>query len=517
MLRISTYKYFIILLAVLFSLYFSAPSFFRDSHNSLLPNSKVNLGLDLKGGAYLLLELDYKSYFKEQLERYQDALKAKLRFNKIKASGFRIAEHSIIFSSDQNLSEIKQSAYEALSSNIIVNAEGDNITITLSDKEIKEMQDNLMNQSLEIVRRRIDETGTKEVDLIRQGDQYILLQVPGAENPDEIKRLLGKTAKLSLHLVKDVYRSTTDIDRSKVSITTKILPFNSDSGIRMFLALDPRPTITGEMLVNASVVIDQGSPVVQFKLNSIGARIFGDTTNKNVGKQLAIVLDDKIISAPVINSPILTGSGIIQGSFSIQSANELALLLRAGALPVPLKIAEERTVGPSLGQDSIQSGTIAAVIGAVSVFVFMFLFYGLFGMFANVALVLNIFLTIALLGILGATLTLPGIAGMVLTIGMAVDANVLIFERIKEEIRNGRSVLSGIDSGFKLAYATIIDSNLTTVLAAMILFVLGNGPIKGFAITLTLGILCSLFTAIYVTKFLIALWYRKYQPKKLPL
>ncbi|MCL4158795.1 UNVERIFIED_CONTAM: hypothetical protein GTU68_035934, partial [Idotea baltica] len=321
------------------------------------------------------------------------------------------------------------------------------------------MQDNLMNQSLEIVRRRIDENGTKEVDLIRQGEQYILLQVPGAENPDEIKRLLGKTAKLSFHLVKDSYGSAHNIDRSKVSISTKILPFSDNSGRRSFLGLDARPTITGEMLVNAQVSVDQASPVVSFKLNSIGARIFGETTSKNVGKMLAIVLDDKIISAPVINSAILGGSGVIQGSFSVQTANELALLLRAGALPVPLKIAEERTVGPSLGQDSIRSGTIAAVIGAILVFIFMFLFYGRFGIYANLALLLNIFLTIAILGIIGATLTLPGIAGMVLTIGMAVDANVLIFERIKEEFRNGRSVLSGIETGFQLAYATIIDSN----------------------------------------------------------
>lgn len=513
----SPYKYFIIIFAIIFSLYFSAPSFFRDSTHSLLPNSKVNLGLDLKGGAYLLLELDYKTYFKEQLERYQDALKAKLRLNKIHSSSYKIGEHSITFSSNGDISEIRKSAYDALSSSVIINSTGDLHTITLSDNEIKEMQNNLMTQSLEIVRRRIDETGTREVDLIRQGDQYILLQVPGAENPDEIKRLLGKTAKLSLHLVKGTYRSAHSIDRTKIPLTSKILPFTDSRGNRTFLALDARPTITGEMLVNASVVIDQGSPIVQFKLNSIGGRIFGEATSKNVNKQLAIVLDDKVISAPVINSPILTGSGIIQGSFSIQSANELALLLRAGALPVPLKIAEERTVGPSLGQDSIKSGTTAAVIGSVSVFVFMFLFYGLFGMFANVALIFNIFLTIALLGILGATLTLPGIAGMVLTIGMAVDANVLIFERIKEEIRNGRSILSGIDSGFKLAYATIIDSNLTTILAAMILFLLGNGPIKGFAITLTVGILCSLFTAIYVTKFLITIWYRKGQPKTLPL
>ncbi len=523
MLQIPAWKKILIALVCFFSVYLAIPSFYpailNSSFGSVFPDKKINLGLDLRGGAYILLEVDFNAYDKEQAVKSMEHMRTKLKTDKIEAADFTTSNGKVTFSiKDPSQSQAaQQSIFDALGSLVHTSASGNIVSVEFDDQESKNLRNNLMVQTIEIVRRRIDEAGTKEVDIQRQGDNYILVQVPGADNPEQIKRLLGKTAKLTFHLVNENV-SLNDATSGNIPFGTKLLPLedrsSKDAG---FIAVFIKPLLSGEELVDAQTAINLNSPVVSFKFNSRGARTFGDVSTENVHKRLAIVLDNKVISAPTINEPILGGSGQISGNFTVQSANELALLLRAGALPVPLKIAEERTVGPSLGQDSIDAGTKAAIIGTTLVVVFMGLFYGLFGMMANLALVINLFMIITVLGMFEATLTLPGIAGMVLTLGMAVDANVLIFERIREEMKKGRTPLASIESGFNLAFATIFDSNLTTVLVSLILFLFGSGPVKGFAITLTIGILCSMFTAILLVKLLIASWFLRYKPKTLPL
>jgi len=356
------------------------------------------------------------------------------------------------------------------------------------------------------VRRRIDEMGTTEPAIQRQGDRRVVIQVPGVDS-NQIRQLVGKTAQLGFHLVSP--------NQQRRKFNELSLPYVDSPGQQ--LMVKRAPLITGEMLDNAQPTFNEAGPVVSFRLNSVGARKFCDVTRKNVGKPFAIVLDKEVISAPRINEPICGGSGQISGGFDVEEANNLALLLRAGALPADLKVVEERTVGPSLGADSVEAGKIASIIGLTLVLIFMFISYGLFGLMANVALAVNIALILALLSSLQATLTLPGIAGIVLTVGMAVDANVLIFERIREEVAAGRSAISAIDAGYSRAMATIVDSNLTTLIAAIILFSLGTGPIKGFAVTLGIGIMTSFFSAIMVTRLLVVLWLKKTKPKALPI
>jgi len=523
MLQIPTWKKGLIAIICFLSIYLAIPSFHPEillsTFGKAFPDKKINLGLDLRGGAYILLEVDFQAYDREQMVKSMEYIKSKIKNNKVEASDFAIANGKITFvlKDAAQSKDAQQAVYDALGNLASTSVSGVAATVEFNDQEAKNLRNNLMMQTIEIVRRRIDEAGTKEVDIQRQGDNYILVQVPGADNPEQIKRLLGKTAKLTFHLVNENV-SLSDATNGNIPFGTKLLPLEDksvkDAG---FMAVYIRPLLSGEELVDAQTAIHLNTPVVSFKFNSRGARTFGDITSENVHKRLAIVLDNKVISAPSINEPILGGSGQISGNFTVQTANELALLLRAGALPVPLKIAEERTVGPSLGQDSIEAGTKAAVIGTLLVVVFMVLFYGLFGMMANLALIINLFMIITVLGMFEATLTLPGIAGMVLTLGMAVDANVLIFERIREEMRKGRTPLAAIESGFNLAFATIVDSNLTTVLVSLILFIFGSGPVKGFAITLTIGILCSMFTAISLVKLLMSSWFIRYRPKVLPL
>ena len=375
-----------------------------------------------------------------------------------------------------------------------------------------------MAQSLEIVRRRIDEVGTREPTIQRQGENRILVQVPGEKDPESIKRLLGQTARLTFHLV-DLDTSVEQALAGNLPPGSELLP--SDEGDRTGGAgqyvVRKRVEVSGESLVDAQPTYYQNQPVVSFRFDSVGGRKFGNITRDHVGELLAIVLDGRVISAPRIDEPILGGSGIIRGSFTVQEANELAVLLRAGALPAPLEIVEERTVGPDLGADSIEAGKVASVIGFVLVVLAMGLYYGLFGVFAGIALVVNLILIIAALSVLQATLTLPGIAGIVLTMGMAVDANVLIFERIREEVRVGRPPMSAIDAGYREAMRTIIDANLTTLIAAVLLYAFGSGPVRGFAVTLGIGIITSMFTAITFTRLLMATWFRRTRPAMLPV
>jgi protein-export membrane protein SecD len=523
MIQVPTWKKVLVALVCFLSVYLAIPSInpeiLQSSFGAIFPDKKVNLGLDLRGGAYILLEVDFKSYDRDQSQKYLEEIRMKLRAARVAAEGFTVTGEKITFAikDSEQAKATEQAVYDAIGNLGGFSLSGNTVTVTYDDQTSKSLRNDMMMQTIEIVRRRIDEAGTKEVDIQRQGDSYILVQVPGAENPDEIKRLLGKTAKLTFHLV-DENVSLQDARSGNLPFGTKLLPMvDKTSQEAGFIAVYSRPLLSGDKLVDAQTTINLGAPLVSFKFNNLGAKIFGDITAENVHKRLAIVLDNKVISAPSINEPILSGSGQISGNFTVQSANELALLLRAGALPVPLKIAEERTVGPSLGKDSIESGSKAAIIGTLLVIVFMILFYGTFGLMANFALVINLFMIITVLSLFDATLTLPGIAGMVLTLGMAVDANVLIFERIREEMRKGRTPLAAMESGFNLAFDTILDSNLTTVLVSTVLFLFGSGPVKGFAITLTIGILCSMFSAIVVVKVMMASWYRRTRPKQLPL
>ncbi|MBA8667475.1 protein translocase subunit SecD [Holosporaceae bacterium 'Namur'] len=525
MLTIPKWKVYTIIFTCLISIYLSIPTLFPQitdsSLKSAFPANKVNLGLDLRGGASLLLEVDSKHYFSEQLENTVEQIKTKLRMEKIGFEKFNINEDyiTIHLSSTDSIYEAKTIIYNIFGNTAQIEANKNVLILSLAQIIKSGIKNNLMAQTQEIIRRRIDETGTKEVDLQMQGDNQILLQVPGLENPEQIKRLLGQTAKLSFHLVDDSVRLS-DAANGKVPYGSKLLPLDTkERGNfgKSVLVVKSRAALSGDMLTDAQTTVNNGSAVVHFKLTGVGSKIFADLTSKNTGKLLAIVLDGKIISAPGIREPILGGSGTISGNFSIQSANELALLLRAGALPAPINIVEERTVGPSLGADSIEAGIKAVVAGVILVMLLMFVFYGLFGMVANFALLFNLLMTIAALSLFSATLTLPGIAGMVLTLGMAVDANVLIFERVKEEVKKGKTPLSALESGYNLAFSTILDSNLTTILAAIILYIFGTGPVKGFAVTLTIGILCSMFTAVSLTKLIIAKWYRTKKPKLLML
>ena len=531
MLKIPLWKTILVVLTCVLSIYFSLPSFLQmtnKSEHSFLPSHKVNLGLDLRGGSYLLLKADFETYKKDQLKNVLEQLRLKLIGNHIRFNDLSIKSHkencALAFTVNKfdpsQTENIRKAIFGTLGYNVEISENNGAFQIQLDNLLVEELKDNLLMQSIEIIRRRIDETGTREIDIQRQGEDTILLQVPGLHDPSELKRLLGKTAKLSFHMVNESVNTSSAL-KGKIPIGSKILPMISEkeSAIRHFIVVKSRPIMTGDMLLDAQATVQQtsSSPVVNFKLNNIGGRIFGEVTSKHKGERMAIVLDNKVISAPVIRDAILSGDGVISGNFNVQAANELALLLRAGALPAPLKVVEERTVGPTLGQDSIEAGKKAIIGGVVLVTIFMWLFYGFFGLIANVALIMNLFVLIAVLALFNATLTLPGMAGAVLMLGMAVDANVLIFERIKEELRNGRTVLSAIESGYRLAFATIFDSNITTIFGALILYFMGSGPIKGFAVTLSIGILCSMFTAVLLTKIIVAKWYQIKKPKTLKL
>ncbi|MCS5605433.1 MAG: protein translocase subunit SecD, partial [Alphaproteobacteria bacterium] len=389
-----------------------------------------------------------------------------------------------------------------------------------TEEAIRERRRSAIEQSIEIVRRRIDELGTREPTIQRQGQDRILVQVPGLQDPERLKSILGKTAKMVFRLV-DLTTSPAEIlAGGRTPPGSELLESderNPDGTPMDMYVVRKRVMVSGDTLVDSAATFQDNMPVVSFRFDSVGAKRFGDATKKNVGKPFAIVLDKRVISAPVIREAIMGGTGIISGNFTVQEVQDLALLLRAGALPAPLKILEERTVGPSLGADSVAAGKIACVIAFIAVMVFMVLSYGLFGLAADIALLINLFLILGTLSILQATLTLPGIAGIVLTIGMAVDANVLVFERIREEIRTGKTPFAAMEAGYQRALGTILDANITTLIAAVILFAMGSGPIKGFAVTLGIGILTSVFTAVVVTRMMLVFWLRRTRPAALPI
>ncbi len=468
----------------------------------------VPLGLDLQGGSHLLIDVGVHDVVHEQLINMAESLRASLRRASVLQRNLTVTTEGVtvvIPNADQH-KKARRLVHELDPSVRMEQRSNDTFHLRYSAEYLKKLYDNIVTQAIKIVRQRVDESGTREAVLLRQGSKRLIVELPGVADPARIKHLIGRTAKLTLHLVDERVNRGDSADRH-VPPGTRLLP-SADSREGM-LPLRKSVVVSGEDLVDAQPSFQNGQPVVTFRFNPLGGRKFGKMTQENVSKRLAIVLDGKIISAPVIREPILSGSGVISGRFTVREAQDLALLLRAGALPAPLTYLEERTVGPSLGVDSIRAGAIACVIGLGLVIVFMGAIYGLFGLFADLALLVNLVLLIGLLSAIGATLTLPGIAGIVLTLGMAVDANVLIYERVREERRNGLSIPSALEAGFKRAFTTIIDSNVTTLIAALLLFHFGSGPVRGFAVTLGFGILTSMFSALMVTRYFLFLWILK--------
>jgi preprotein translocase subunit SecD len=490
----------------------------------ILPSTLVNLGLDLRGGAHLLAEVRVEDVYEARLDalwpdvrdalrdvrdtvgtiRRQDAAPGELRVRISQPDGMGAAVAAV-----RALAQPVVSLTGVGSSTLDVRGENDVVVVTLSAAEQEATDTRTMQQSVEIVRRRVDEAGTREPTIQRQGTDRILIQVPGIGSAQELKDLIGTTARLTFN---PVVGRTSDPEADLESRQI-LLPSLDEPGT--FYILEQTPVVTGDDLVDSQPAFDaqSGVPAVTFQFNPTGARAFGEYTSANVGAPFAIVLDEEVISAPVIRSAITGGSGQITGNFTIEDSTELAVLLRAGALPAEMVFLEERTIGPELGADSIAAGETAALVAFAAVLIFMVLSYGLFGVFASVALILNVGLIFGVLSLIGATLTLPGIAGIVLTIGMAVDANVLVFERIREELKTARGPARAIELGYSRALSAIVDANLTTFIIAVILFVLGSGPVRGFSVTLGIGIVTSVFTAIYVTRLLIVTWFDRRRPK----
>ncbi|MEX0282307.1 MAG: protein translocase subunit SecD [Arenibacterium sp.] len=490
---------------------------------SWMPSALVNLGLDLRGGAHLLAEVQVEDVYATRLEAFWPDVRDALRPERATIGGIRQQpsapdELRIRIGTPEGMPRALQVVRGLAqpiptltgvgATDIVVSSEGDTLIVRLSDEEKLASDDRTVRQALEIVRRRIDAVGTREPTIQRQGADRILIQVPGIGSASELKEIIGTTARLTFNPVVGVASGADD----PAGAGNKVVPALEDP--EFYYTIESAPVVTGEELVDAQPSFDQnGRPAVNFRFNTTGARKFGDYTLENIGQPFAIVLDDAVISAPTIQAHIPGGSGIITGNFTVEESTNLAVLLRAGALPAELIFLEERTIGPELGQDSIDAGKVATMVAFVAVLVFMALSYGLFGLFANVALILNIALIFGLLSTLGATLTLPGIAGIVLTVGMAVDANVLVFERIREELRNSRGPARAIELGYEKALSAILDANITTFITAVILFAMGSGPVRGFAITLGLGILTSVFTAIFVTRLMIVMWFERRRPK----
>lgn len=536
MLYFARWKIAVITLVVLAGILTTLPNFFSaktlESWPGFLPHNKMVLGLDLQGGAYLLYEIDKADYVQKRFRTLEGDIRTALREQpRIGYTGLgiqgdavqvRIRDLSQLEEATKRLNGLRNPLVNSVFGgqavnefDVTVNPDG-LARITYSEQGLDQRMQSIVQQSIEVIRRRVDEIGTTEPSIQRQGSDRILVEAPGESDPQRLKDLVGQTAQLTFHMV-NTSMSGQQALQSRPPAGTVVAMSMDDPPIPYLI--DETPLLSGEDLVDAQVSFDQrnNEPVVNFRFNTAGARKFSVITQQNVGKPFAIVLDNEVISAPVIREPITGGSGQISGNFTVEGANDLAVLLRAGALPAKLTVIEERSIGPGLGADSIEAGKLASLIGAAAVVIFMILAYGRFGIIADVALAVNVILIFGVLTTLQATLTLPGIAGIVLTIGMAVDANVLIYERIREEMRGGRSAISAIDAGFSRALGTILDANITTLIAALILFQLGSGPVKGFAVTLAVGIFTTVFSAFTFTRFLIAMWVRRARPTKLPL
>ena len=524
MLYFEKWKTVLIILVCLTGVIYAAPNFLPGAGMTGLPGwapgKQVNLGLDLQGGSHLLLQADLLTPVAERHETTKTAVRAALREARIRYRGLKAVAGGVeVEIIDPAAQDQAREALRRLDPDYAIAAQQAKLILSFTDTARAAYLTNLIGQSIEVVRRRVDELGTTEPLIQRQGDSRIVVQVPGFDDPEQLKAIIGRTAKMSFHLV---HNSTTAAEArsGRVPAGYRIVPASAaeaDTFGETAYLLQRRVMVSGDALVDSQPDLQDGQVVVSFRFDAAGGAKFGNATARNVGQRMAIVLDNEVISAPRIQSPILGGAGIITGSFTFQSASDLALLLRAGALPTELTVLEERTVGPGLGQDSIDAGRIASIVGLIGVVVFMVAAYGLFGLFANIALLFNLTLVLGVLSLLQATLTLPGIAGIVLTVGMAVDANVLIFERIREERRQGRSVINAVDAGYRRALTTIVDANITTLIAAIVLFIFGTGPVKGFAVTLSIGIVTSMFTAIMVTRLQVAEWVRRRKPAELPM
>ncbi|HYI27266.1 MAG TPA: protein translocase subunit SecD [Bradyrhizobium sp.] len=535
MLYFSRWKAIAILLTTFVVCAFAIPNFFPEKTVQSWPKwaqRHLVLGLDLQGGSHILLEVDTNAVRKEKVETLRDDVRRVVRENRLGSPAgviirgstveFRVREgvdQQLALTKLRELSTPLGGILSATGQRSVDVVDGGNgvYRLTPTEPAILERIRQAVEQSIQIVDRRVNELGTVEPSIQRQGADRVLVQVPGLQDPSRLKELLGKTAKLTFRMVDQ----TTPIDQAlqgNVPPDSELLKSTKAENNQPYV-IEKRVVVSGEDLTDAQPGFDQrnGEPIVSFRFNNNGARRFATATQENVGKPFAIILDNEVISAPVIREPILGGSGQISGSFTVQAANDLAILLRAGALPAPLTIIEERTVGPGLGQDSIEKGKLSSYVGAAMVIIFMFVTYGLFGLFANIAVAANVAMIFGILSLLNATLTLPGIAGIVLTVGIAVDSNVLIYERIREEVRAGRSPIMAIDAGFSRALATILDSNITTFIAAAVLFYIGTGPVRGFAVTLGIGIITTVFTAFTLTRLIVAMWVRWWRPKTVPI
>lgn len=508
MLEISKIRWWSILAVCILSIFYSIYTFFPVDF-FLIPKQRVNLGLDLQGGSHLLLKVDFDYYLKEQINILSSGLKQELRAKKVRLKGRMVVGDNVIKFNLRDAGDRRKTEkiIEDLQEDVKIEVRDQTqFTVYFAEGIQDKMKRKVLLQSMEIVRNRIDETGTKEPLIQSQGGDYIMVQVPGMSNPEELKEILGKTAKMTFHLV----ATPTDVEEGR-----SLLRLPSYRGQGEEYTLKREVVLSGDMLVNALSSYMNGDPVVNFKFNSVGSRKFAQLTQENIGRQLAVVLDGRVVTAPRINTAILGGSGVISGNFSPKEAEELAILLRAGSLPTPLQVIEERSVGASLGRDSILMGTISCVVGLLLVMAFMGIVYGKFGLFADVSLIFNLLLIIASMAIMGITLTMPGIAGIVLTMGMSVDANVLIYERIREALKNHKKIELAVEEGFEETANTIIDANITTLIIAFLLYLIGIGSIKGFAITLSIGLLASMFSAMVIGKLLVYAYYNYAQPKDL--
>ena len=532
MLYFTRWKALAIILTALVVCLRAVPNFFSEATVKTWPawaQRRLVLGLDLQGGSYLLLEVDSNYIKKEQLDQVRDDVRRTLREARIGYTGLASRPDAVelhvkdseLDSAMSKLNGLSQPLTGLLGSNgqrslQVTNAGGGLIRLTVPEAAITQRIRQTIDQSMQIVERRVNELGTVEPLIERQGNDRILVQVPGLGDPSRLITILGKTAKMEFRMV-DTSVPPDQAVQGRVPPDSEVLM--SASPPKIPYVVKKQVLVSGGDLTDAQPGFDSrtGEPVVNFRFNSTGSRKFAEATTANVGQPFAIVLDNQVISAPVIREPITQGSGQISGNFTVQSANDLAVLLRAGALPAPLTVIEQRTVGPGLGQDSIERGELAAYVGSIMVIVFMLLTYRLFGVFANIAVAVNVAMIFGLLSLLSATLTLPGIAGIVLTVGIAVDSNVLIYERIREELRNGRNAISAIDAGFKRALSTILDSNITTFIAAAVLFYIGTGPVRGFAVTLGIGIITTVFTAFTLTRLIVAGWVRWKRPQSVPI
>jgi len=513
----SKIKLFIIYLIIVILSFFSFINFIDNKENFIL-SKKVKLGLDLQGGSYLLLEVDTNPIVTQYLQQKLIALSKSLKKDKIRYKNLKLVNQSINFQiNSEDIEKLEEflldkdnpiniyyNQYRSYEMNYFI--EENSIKLEYSKFGLIDIKNSALDQSLEIVRRRIDEIGTNEPTIIRRGNDRILVELPGLDDPNRIKKLLGKTANLTFRLVSE----------SEDDFGFELISFEDTEGQ---LSISKRVVLSGDNLITAQPSFDNqnNQNTVNFSLDRAGAKKFARATKNNVGQRLAIILDNKIISAPVINEAIIGGNGVITGNFTFQSATDLALLLRSGALPAPLTIIEERTVGPDLGEDSIRAGAISLAIGFLLVIIYMLYKYRKFGIIADLALIINLILLIGILTVLEATLTLPGIAGIILTVGMAVDANVLIFERIKEEMVNEKSIIHAFDTGYKKAQSAVLDANITTLISAIILFFMGSGPVKGFAVTLGIGIVTTLFSAYFFARHLSSYYAMKNKDKQIIL